>query len=169
MTSSSGRIGFTGALTLLFIGLKLCNVIHWSWLWVLSPIWIDVLLALVILSVAALITLLLKWKSLNSIYLRLVFWCICLIQIIVLSIRKNNNKRRFIASSVHHLILIPTVNEIHIWTTKTNLWCRKVLSNESCASWWKGLSYVWWDSKRNVYECKVDCSTSISSSQRIWI
>jgi len=60
MTSSSGRIGFTGALTLLFIGLKLCNVIHWSWLWVLSPIWIDILLVLVILSVAALITLLLK-------------------------------------------------------------------------------------------------------------
>lgn len=32
--------GFLGLLTLLFIGLKLGNVITWSWLWVLSPIWI---------------------------------------------------------------------------------------------------------------------------------
>jgi hypothetical protein len=36
----SGGIGFLGGLTLLFIGLKLANVIDWSWLWVLSPIWI---------------------------------------------------------------------------------------------------------------------------------
>jgi hypothetical protein len=53
-SSSSGRIGFTGALTILFIGLKLAKVITWSWLWVLSPIWIDVLLALTILSIVAL-------------------------------------------------------------------------------------------------------------------
>jgi hypothetical protein len=53
-SSSSGRIGFTGALTILFIGLKLAKVITWSWLWVLSPIWIDVLLALIILSIVAL-------------------------------------------------------------------------------------------------------------------
>lgn len=25
------------ALTILFIALKLCGVIHWSWLWVISP------------------------------------------------------------------------------------------------------------------------------------
>jgi len=34
------KIGFPGLLTLLFIGLKLANIITWSWLWVLSPIWI---------------------------------------------------------------------------------------------------------------------------------
>ena len=45
---TSGGIGFTGLLTLLFIGLKLCGVISWSWLWVLSPIWISVALAIVI-------------------------------------------------------------------------------------------------------------------------
>lgn len=39
-SSSSGGIGFAGALTLLFIGLKLGHVIDWSWWWVLSPIWI---------------------------------------------------------------------------------------------------------------------------------
>jgi hypothetical protein len=39
-TQSSGGIGFVGLLTILFIALKLTNVIAWSWLWVLSPIWI---------------------------------------------------------------------------------------------------------------------------------
>lgn len=33
-------IGFAGLLALLFIGLKLGNVIEWSWLWVLSPLWL---------------------------------------------------------------------------------------------------------------------------------
>ena len=33
-------IGFNGLLTIVFITLKLCNVINWSWWWVLSPIWI---------------------------------------------------------------------------------------------------------------------------------
>ena len=42
--SASGGIGFVGLLTIAFIVLKLCNIITWSWLWVLSPIWISVLL-----------------------------------------------------------------------------------------------------------------------------
>lgn len=33
-------IGFLGALTLLFIALKLTGFITWSWLWVLSPLWL---------------------------------------------------------------------------------------------------------------------------------
>jgi membrane protein YdbS with pleckstrin-like domain len=49
-TSSSG-LSFTGALTILFIGLKLGNVIHWSWWWVLSPIWISLSLVLFILAI----------------------------------------------------------------------------------------------------------------------
>ena len=40
-TATSGGIGFTGLLTIAFIVLKLCNVISWSWWWVLSPIWIS--------------------------------------------------------------------------------------------------------------------------------
>lgn len=32
-----GGIGFLDALTLLFVALKLCGVIDWSWWWVLSP------------------------------------------------------------------------------------------------------------------------------------
>ena len=52
-SSSSGGIGFTGLLTVLFVGLKLTNVIAWSWVWVLSPIWISVLLLIIFLSIAA--------------------------------------------------------------------------------------------------------------------
>ncbi len=38
--SASGGIGFFGLLTILFVGLKLGKVITWSWVWVLSPLWI---------------------------------------------------------------------------------------------------------------------------------
>jgi hypothetical protein len=38
-SSSGGGLGFGGALTILFIGLKLGGVIDWSWWWVLSPLW----------------------------------------------------------------------------------------------------------------------------------
>lgn len=31
---------FLAMLTILFIGLKLCEVIAWSWWWVLAPLWI---------------------------------------------------------------------------------------------------------------------------------
>lgn len=48
-SSSSSGIGFTGILTILFIGLKLAKVINWSWWWVLSPLWISTILAIVIL------------------------------------------------------------------------------------------------------------------------
>ena len=40
-SSSTGGIGFAGLLTVLFIGLKLTGYITWSWVWVLSPIWIS--------------------------------------------------------------------------------------------------------------------------------
>jgi hypothetical protein len=40
-SSSSGGIGFVGLLTIVFITLKLLDKIQWSWLWVLSPIWIS--------------------------------------------------------------------------------------------------------------------------------
>lgn len=49
--TSGGGIGFAGLLTIVFITLKLTNVIAWSWLWVLSPIWISVLLVFLVLAV----------------------------------------------------------------------------------------------------------------------
>jgi hypothetical protein len=48
-SSSSGGIGFCGLLTILFIGLKLTGYVHWSWWWVLSPIWICIAFALIVL------------------------------------------------------------------------------------------------------------------------
>ena len=51
--TNSGGIGFTGLLTLLFIGLKLVGVIDWPWLWVLSPAWISTIVVAVIIIVAA--------------------------------------------------------------------------------------------------------------------
>ena len=53
-SSSNGGIGFTGLLTVLFIGLKLTGYIDWSWWWVLSPIWISIIIILVILFVVGL-------------------------------------------------------------------------------------------------------------------
>lgn len=53
--TSKGGIGFTGALSIAFIVLKLCGVISWSWLWVLSPIWIPIGLVLLILIVIGII------------------------------------------------------------------------------------------------------------------
>lgn len=46
---SSGGIGFLGALQIVFIILKLCKVINWSWWLVLIPIYISVGLFIAIL------------------------------------------------------------------------------------------------------------------------
>lgn len=45
-------IGLGGLLTLIFLILKLCNVITWSWIWVLSPIWISIILYVVLFVLA---------------------------------------------------------------------------------------------------------------------
>ena len=39
-------------ITLILVTLKLTGVINWSWLWVTSPIWIPIALALLILFIA---------------------------------------------------------------------------------------------------------------------
>jgi hypothetical protein len=53
--SSSGGIGFIGLLTIVFITLKLCDVIQWSWWWVLSPVWIMALIFIGIMAMAGMI------------------------------------------------------------------------------------------------------------------
>lgn len=62
MDKTTGGIGFFGALTLIFIVLKLCNVINWSWLWVLSPLWISFCLGLIFLAIGLIILFYAKWK-----------------------------------------------------------------------------------------------------------
>ena len=39
---------FISGLTLLFVYFKLINHIDWSWFWVLSPLWISFLVAILI-------------------------------------------------------------------------------------------------------------------------
>ena len=45
--SSGNGIGFGSLLGLAFIVLKLCGIINWSWLWVLSPFWIGLVLVII--------------------------------------------------------------------------------------------------------------------------
>ena len=47
--------GFSTLLGILFIALKLCNVITWSWVWVLAPIWVPIVLSILIIIFAALL------------------------------------------------------------------------------------------------------------------
>lgn len=57
-STSEGGIGFCGLLAVAFIVLKLCNVIQWSWWWVLAPLWIPaaiVIVLIVIVLICALI------------------------------------------------------------------------------------------------------------------
>ena len=49
--SAAGGIGFCGLLTIAFIVLKLLGVINWSWVWVLSPMWIPTLIVILIVTV----------------------------------------------------------------------------------------------------------------------
>ena len=58
--STSGGIGLTGLLFVLFLGLKLGHVIDWSWWWVFAPLWMPLALVLVIY-VFALLFVALVW------------------------------------------------------------------------------------------------------------
>jgi len=57
MMGNEMSIGFTGLLTIVFIVLKLCKVIAWSWLWVLFPLWISLFIGLVIILIIVIIKL----------------------------------------------------------------------------------------------------------------
>ena len=48
-------ISFGSILTILFIALKLTGHITWSWLWVLSPLWISALSGLILIGLVYLI------------------------------------------------------------------------------------------------------------------
>ena len=55
-TSVTTGLGFADVLTIAFIVLKLTGVINWSWWWVLSPVWIGVIIVAVVLSVLFIVT-----------------------------------------------------------------------------------------------------------------
>ena len=47
--SSSAGSGFTGLLFLVFLTLKLCGVIDWSWWWITAPLWGPLIICALIL------------------------------------------------------------------------------------------------------------------------
>ena len=56
-STTSGGIGFCGLLAIAFIVLKLLGIISWSWVWVLSPLWISLVLAVLVAVIVAVITI----------------------------------------------------------------------------------------------------------------
>lgn len=48
MDNKGSSIGFMGLLQIVFIVLKLCGIIHWTWIWVLSPLWIELLVVVLV-------------------------------------------------------------------------------------------------------------------------
>lgn len=59
-TTVNGGIGFTGLLQVAFIVLKLIGIINWSWIWVLSPTWISIILVILVIIVT---TILIRWLN----------------------------------------------------------------------------------------------------------
>ena len=52
--------GIVTILQVVFIVLKLCKVIEWSWFWVLSPTWIMIIVAIFVISIIILLPIILK-------------------------------------------------------------------------------------------------------------
>ena len=50
-------ISFTQLLTVAFIVLKLCKVISWSWVWVLSPSWITLAVGLIMYGIGIILAI----------------------------------------------------------------------------------------------------------------
>jgi hypothetical protein len=61
-TTSTG-ISFAGLLTVLFIGLKLGQIIDWPWVWVLAPIWMSIVFGLIVFLVFLIIAMILVAKK----------------------------------------------------------------------------------------------------------
>ena len=53
--SSSSGLGLGSVLTIIFVVLKLVGVIDWSWIWVLSPVWISLILWTVMIGIIVII------------------------------------------------------------------------------------------------------------------
>ena len=49
--AKQGGLGIVSVLTIVFIVLKLLGVIQWSWIWVLSPLWISAVIVIAVFSV----------------------------------------------------------------------------------------------------------------------
>nr|DAF94505.1 MAG TPA: transmembrane protein [Siphoviridae sp. ctTDf8] len=54
-SEKTSGVDFTDLLTIVFIVLKLCGIIAWSWWWVLSPLWISAIGWVILLIIVLLI------------------------------------------------------------------------------------------------------------------
>lgn len=54
-TTGGISIGFPGLLAIVFITLKLTHYITWSWLWVLSPLWLPLTAVLTIVGIVGIV------------------------------------------------------------------------------------------------------------------
>lgn len=54
-SAAGGGIGIGTLLFIVFLVLKLCNVIDWSWWWVTAPLWIPIGLVFLIFIVAVIV------------------------------------------------------------------------------------------------------------------
>ena len=61
--SKSGGLGIGMILFIVFLVLKLTNVIDWSWWWVTSPLWIPFVAAGVILGIVGVIAIIIGYFS----------------------------------------------------------------------------------------------------------
>lgn len=52
---SNGGIGLGGVLFVVFLVLKLCKVITWSWWWVCAPLWIPLAIAMIATIIAVIL------------------------------------------------------------------------------------------------------------------
>lgn len=60
---SSGGVGATGLLGVIFVALKLLGVIDWPWIWVLSPFWGCLALAILFIAVVIIVAAIKDKKS----------------------------------------------------------------------------------------------------------
>ena len=54
-SSNNGGISFLGLLFIVFLVLKLTNVIDWSWWWVTAPLWIPWVVTMAIVAIVAIV------------------------------------------------------------------------------------------------------------------
>lgn len=56
----SDGIGFFGLLFLIFLTLKLCDVIDWSWWWVTAPLWGPFVLFIAVVAIVCVVFMIAK-------------------------------------------------------------------------------------------------------------
>lgn len=66
MKDESISIGFSGILFIVFLILKLTNVIAWSWWWVTAPLWITIALNILIIISIVLFKFIIHRRKINK-------------------------------------------------------------------------------------------------------